>query len=289
MSHNPVNSLDNSVNNFGSWGILTAADSNIFESLKLLVRSLHEINYIPLACADLGLTEDQCNWLIKHHVHLIDDPVPPHVFKTLTGPASIAGPPDLPERERLIWKKPWLIAVSPFIYTLWLDADTVVLDDLIPLFTSVQDKGVQVFIDAESELSRNPPNLYELFPPSTDAPELPINSGVVGLCLDRDAELIYAWRYLIEQVIHDRHLRHNNVTFSDQGALIWALRDYGVRSTGHANRWNRVANGLGEANRDQRNRYKDDNRLFERIAADHPGSAIVHWTSKPKLPDLLDP
>lgn len=275
-----------SVNPFGygeehpaTAGVVTACDAGMYRDLELLVRSVHDSGYVPIAVADLGLTAKQRRWLTRRGCWMIKPRIPAEVQEIE------------PERRRVFqWSKPWLIAQAPWRWCLWLDADTMVLDKLEPLLDRIISDGLQTFADlfTPMELSCNPPRLYELLPTGRHHPEPRINAGVVGLDRVRDAELLREWMWGIEQAAKRPEVREAT-GWHDQGHLRRAMVVFGVEAAGDGKRWNRSADDADYQTRHRRRRYTDGPDLFDRIRENHPGTHIVHWMDKWKARELIDP
>ncbi len=202
-------------------GILTASDSPFFPALKRLVVSLKK--QWPMCVMDLGLSSLEVGWLESKGVQTVkrDWYCPKTVNCWHT------------------WNKPQYIRSSPFDYTLWLDADCVVVGDLVPLF------GVDpliVRLEGSWPQNANGPHVYQV---GDVAEKLPpwslVNAGVVGFSKEAiKGDLFLKWERMCKAAITDYSLR-KSLAHQDTGALIWAIEASGSKGLIRDQPgWNRV-------------------------------------------------
>ena len=211
-------------------GIVTLADSNYFEGLKLLCRSVTDCYPVPVLCFDLGLTVDQKAWCRTNFPDLAIEPLPdlPEIAVIREG---LDGPP-LAKREKRqwpLWICPFLIGASPFRRVFWIDCDVVVLRNLAQLFSMLEDGPVFTPENNAPDKTPNHPSLYEFLP--IDRPfdhRLPaVNGGVSGWDLLRDGDALAAYQYPVRRALADDAIR-NAIAWHDQGCLIWAIQSLGL-------------------------------------------------------------
>lgn len=196
---------------FKGYGVLTAADAGFFPGLQLLVASLGDD--VPLGIVDLGLTAEQRDWCFAQKRYEILPRVGP-----------------MPDDVKMWqgWNKPYYMATSPFDRTLWIDSDCVVIGDLQPLFHEIEQGPFVIRHWDEPYPQPNHSSLYHRFRvPVRLPPGRGINSGVVGLKIDRDAELLEAWSGLVSHAAMDPTIRPL-ISWYDEGALQWALEETGT-------------------------------------------------------------
>ena len=272
-------------------GIIAAADAGYYPQLVLLVRSLRAACRYPVMVVDGGLTVAQVAALRADGVTVV--PLPSSCAH-LPRPIVAAARKRLPKGTwsgALAWRKPFQIRdASPYRRSLWLDVDTIVLDDVAPLFAYL-DRGPVMFRETQAGWgAHNDPRLYERFPVPVPLSGLTVNAGVIGLDQDRDAPLLRAWCEMVRRALADPEIL-DLVQFDDEGALLWALHATGqIGAISDETSWNYSADGQWTApvGRWERRRYVDDETLFEQIREAHPGKHIVHWIGQPKLTDTLD-
>lgn len=189
-----------------SVGIITAGDSNVFPGIQVLYSSIK--GKADFLCYDIGFTDQQKEWAIQNKL-----------------PTGI---PFIPEGIKNLnkWQtylKPWLIANSPFEYTIWIDSDCIVSGDL-SLSNLIRDKKtffVQHWLKQE-RLKQNSHKLYQEYPVPT--PSLPyVNAGAFGINKTTHGSIIDDWKMLIAQGINNKQLLCCIVNW-DEGALNWAIQ-----------------------------------------------------------------
>ena len=256
-----------------SAGIVTAADSHIFEDLQFLLRSLEHTNEYPIALYDLGLTTPQRKWVESQ----------PNV-RVLALPAF--GEP-LNRARRLhwwqTWIKPLLIFQAPFDQVLWLDADCFVLGDVGPVLEAIEQGPVFVMDITEAE-TENLEGLADILGAPDGDSEGTVNAGVVGVDKKRDYELLCAWAYGVDWVTRNQNYQ-SLVAWADQGILLWAIRRLGLSDRiRRTTEWNHpsgeqddlIAGCLGASH-----------DLSAELQQRFPGTLILHWLGVHKLSKQL--
>ena len=246
----------------GSYGVVTAADSEYSLELDILLESIAAQHPIPVHVFDLGLDD----W---------------HAAKIASLPLVTVIKPDLDDMpvegdHWQAWLKPLLFRQSPYRHTIWLDADCVVLESLEPLFAILTDTPVLVADNYSPDLCYNDPRLYEIYPtPDSNSP--PVNSGVVGLSRGRDDVLLSTWLNFVKEATSNPEIA-TMLRWWDQGALNWAVRRC---QQGHLviceSRWNHPA---------KRSLYHRDG-LLAQIEEAHPDNGIVHFVGPDKIHNLV--
>ena len=260
-------------------GIVTLADSNYYEGLELLHRSVNESYPVPIVCFDVGLTAAQLerSRLLEQLrvVPVTDIPMIAEIRDNLDG-GTLAKPG---KRQWPIWICPFLIAASPFRRTFWFDTDLAVLRNLDQLFRMLDDGPVFTPENFAPEATANNPRLYELLPIDTpfDPGEPKINGGVSGWDLLRDREILEAYMYPIRQACRDPRIKAA-ISWWDQGALIWA-----IQRTGSQGRvlntwsWNLCVKHTPAADK----HYDWDAGFLDKLRRDVVDANVVHWNGAP--------
>lgn len=186
-------------------GIITATDANYFPGCHLLLSSV--ATQVPVCVVDLGLTLPQRR--LCQRLGYICDP-------------DLVMPEQVPGWQT--WNKPFFIAQSPFRYSLWLDADCLVVGDLAPLFAAIRQEPLLVrHWECPFYAFSNYAELYRRFPVRRRlTPEQIPNAGVIGLALPRDQELLRTWQFLVQQAATEPTVR-GWICWYDEGALHWSL------------------------------------------------------------------
>jgi hypothetical protein len=192
-------------------GVLTAADSGAFTGLQLMSASLLLSHDAPLAVFDLGLSAPERSWCLRQPMTLLDPPAPV-----------------MPRSENMwqSWNRPEYLAASPFERTLWLDCDTLVADDLNPLFAAI-DEGPGPLLLPDNFVRdpgwiANKPGLYERLPLPEGWPRIArFNAGVMGLKAGRgkDRTFLACARTMLRSAAEDPTLRAL-ISWWDQGIFL---------------------------------------------------------------------
>lgn len=186
------------------------------------------------------------------------------------------------------WAKPSIIKEISNRYSvrkvLWLDVDIVVLKRLDEILEYIDSKTLMTKDNFAPKTCLNAPKLYE-----NQDDEVPINSGVVGLILERDANLLDNWILKTKKAIDDNVKR--KISLYDQGCLIWAVNELNLNHLViDKKEWNYPA---------KKNIYEDsiptkwihdidsiNSGIFGEIELDNRNATIVHFAGKPQLNHL---
>lgn len=209
------------------FGVVTATDRNTFKGVQLLFRSLVGSHRVRCLLFDLGMTPRQLAWaqrqpgLYLMRVDLNRLPVPTQHVMWQT------------------WNKPFYILQSPFRYTLWLDADTLVLGDLRPIVGLLEDGP---FLTTNNRCNKNAPILYERLgiAPCEDE-DFVVNAGVIGFDTRRDWHLMHEWGSLVHLAVHHPDNLVPHITLWDEGMLRVLIRRHRLAGIiNPASRWNNL-------------------------------------------------
>ncbi|MEM7356646.1 MAG: hypothetical protein AAF657_37870, partial [Acidobacteriota bacterium] len=176
-----------------------------------------------------------------------------------------------------LWICPFLIAASPFRYTLWADADMLVLRDLDRLFELLVERPVFTPENLAPERTANPLRLYELLGPGLPSSQPLVNAGLSGWDLVRDQDLLADYCDAVRNALARRDVR-DAIAWHDQGCLIWALvnqgsKDFVLETTA----WNQSV--AGTPLRDWSFEWSADALEYARNRV--PDAAILHWNGLP--------
>lgn len=257
-------------------GVVTAASADYFDELRLMLQSLQIHSDYPVCVFDLGLTKTQRRWIEGLPGVSVHQPA-----WECTYLARIRNLPCWP-----LWSKPFLVYASPFRRTLWIDADCTVVSGMEDIFRELDERPVLVR-DQTPARTENTEAFYRCLPVGSAStvvsPNAP-NSGVVGLDLHRDRELLAAWAWAAGMVARNPTWARE-VAWCDQGVLLWALKrldsTFLVRES---NSWNcasfEVKGMIDEA-------VRNGASILNVIAARFPATVIVHWLGCFKLSSQL--
>lgn len=257
-------------------GIVTLADANYFPGLLTLWRSVQESAPMPVACFDIGLTDEQRREAAGY-ADLLILPVP-EIEPIRTIREAMSSAPPLAKANKRVWPLwicPVLIAHAPFRRVFWMDCDLVVLRDLATLFGFLDDGPVFTIENNAPEATPNKPALYALLPIGRPFdPNLPhVNAGVSGWDLGRDRAALDAYLYPVFRACEDERVRAA-VSWHDQGALIWAIQRCGLEDRVLTDReWNLCIRHAPEPARALR--WGDGFLDAARAAA--PATKLLHW------------
>jgi hypothetical protein len=257
-------------------GIVTAADAGFFRELQFLVRSLSGRGHSALCVIDLGLTHDQQAWCLDQPNLLLW--TAPDVFASMRGLFEW--------HWWQAWIKPFCLIHAPFDRMLWIDADCVVLGDLQPLFDEIQARPLFVR-DGTAVRTENDDRLYHYLPLGEGAKiaGVNVNSGVVGLCRIRDAEILNAWAWAVQWIAMHGDKRQL-VDWADQGLLLWSLlrnrKTSFIEKSLHLNQPMFKQSGLLSGS------IAAGRSILEEISSRFPGCVIAHFLGPHKLSRQLD-
>lgn len=259
-----------------SAGIVTAATASFYDDLQLMLKSLQIHSQYPITVFDLGLTTSQRYWIEDQPNVVVQQPAWECPYF-----ARIRHLPNWP-----LWTKPFLMYASPYRRTVWIDADCTIVDSLENLFAELASHPI-IIRDQTPAKTENTAAFYNWLPLAADSAKGPVdapNSGVVGLDLDRDLELLAAWSWAAGMVSRNSKWARE-VAWSDQGVLFWALRRLNrVSLIQKSTTWNRASfevRGLIEEAVNQRC------SMLDVIRTRFPATAIVHWLGCFKLSGQL--
>jgi len=204
-------------------GVVTAADSAYFTGFSLLCESVR--GRVSLTLVDLGLQPHQRAWCAERGVNIVPNPLPP-------------------DRHLKVWQawyKPYYIAIAPYKYCLWLDADTMVVQDLNPLFASIQKAPLLLLHPAWGDgwISYEPA-LADIFGTAPTVKRHRINNGVLGFAKGRDEDdrLRALWMFMVNMCREYPAIR-SLVNWWDEGCINWAITAGGFGSLlVEAHHWN---------------------------------------------------
>jgi hypothetical protein len=258
--------------------ILTACDAGFYPGLLALVVSTRRLAKVPIVCVDLGLTDEQRRDMAARDVWVVPRPATPLDAMLHLAP---------PSHRHWYPKAFYWDALGPYRRALWLDCDVMVLRDLDKLLAALDEGPVfTVHHQADAHVARNRMAVYDRYPIDNPETAEPINSGVFGLDLDRDAEVIAQWKPLCIAATADPAGLGEMFRCGDQGALWWVVQKMGLagRVMKDGMRWNYPAHGIPMSKYKALKFYNFDHpeEAIEQVAADHPDAAIVHWGGRPK-------
>tara|TARA_R110000751_G_scaffold41702_6_gene97606 strand:+ start:56 stop:1747 length:1692 start_codon:yes stop_codon:yes gene_type:complete len=267
-----------------SIGFITAFDDSFYEDFKLFLKSLRHFTNIPLYVVPIS-DEPQlyeriasmskgefCNHKVKDNLFI------------KTG-----------DNRHIQWHKAHIIKnvmqVHQLKQAIWIDSDTIILDDPSQLFHKLNDKFL-ITKDYFAPLScKNDQSLYDQFPEAKVPPlqeDIVINSGVVGVQYPRDIKIIESWIDKTSKVIADPSLKEK-VALYDQGTLLWTLRELKLLNViiddpsinGNAKR-----NGYERHTKTKWPSSIIGGTLLEEIKTDNPDKIVAHYAGLPKLSHL---
>lgn len=186
------------------------------------------------------------------------------------------------------WAKPSIIKEISDRHSvrriLWLDVDIVILKRLDEIFEYIDSK---VLMTKDNFAPKTCLNLQGLYENQND--EVPINSGVVGLILERDVDLLDNWILKTKKATDDDI--KCKISLYDQGCLIWAVNELRLNHfVIDRIEWNHPA---------KKNIYEDsiptkwihdidsiNSGILGEIELDNRNATIVHFAGKPQLSHL---
>lgn len=257
-------------------GVVTASDAGYFRELQFLVRSLSMRNDSAICVIDLGLKQEQQEWCLKQPGLVLWSA--PEIFASMRNIYTW--------HWWQAWIKPFCLIHAPFDRILWIDADCVVLSDLRPLFDELRSQPIFIR-DGTTVRTENDMRLYNYLPVADHVRSngVNVNSGVVGLCRFRDAEILNAWAWGVQWIAMHAEKRQF-VDWADQGLLLWSLlRNNATQFIQQSLNWNQPV-------------FAQDSLLGDSIAARHtlltqistqfPDCTIAHFLGPNKLSRQLD-
>ncbi len=261
-------------------GFLTAADSRFFPAVMASAMST-VAQAIPYVVVNHGLTEEQVQLLEKWEVEVIPDGE--SLSRSLSEIAS-SHRTGLEIAYRA-WHKPLVCERSPFDFTVWVDADAVILDDAREVVDCARsfvtrDHFVNDKWCKESYRSIVESICGEL--PERFAEVRRINAGVFGFW--KGDKWLAEWRELCQRVIESPELIRQ-CDCMDQSVLVALLsRSPEIELPIVENSaWNQPADYLMNTRRASRLACSSNPvELLQQAKKRHPDARIVHWMGTPK-------
>jgi hypothetical protein len=212
-------------------GVVTVADSAYFQGLMMLYRSVRRCWPVPIACFDVGLTDEQRELAgDTPGLEILPLPQDSRIDKIKFRYADAPSVSKHNTRVWPLWICPILIAAAPFRRVFWLDCDIAVLRRLDELFGLLDTGPVFTPENWDPAVTPNKPELYDLLPISRpfDPLEPRVNGGVSGWDLVRDRAVLDAYIHPIMRACDDERIS-NAISWHDQGSLIWAIQNCGMQ------------------------------------------------------------
>ena len=257
-------------------GVVTLADAAYFPGLLALHASISSSFPVPIACFDIGLTDDQRRQAADREqltiLPLPDDPLIAELKDATRRCAPLMKPN---KRIWPLWICPLLIRAAPFDEVFWLDCDLLVLRGLDELFGFLEDGPVFTPENKAPEQTPNRPRLYELLPIGrTFDPRVPtVNGGVSGWRRGRDETALEAYIRPVSAAARDPDVM-DAISWHDQGALIWAIQSLGLEDRVVSSPlWNLCVDHVRQP--DDVMRW--DPGLCDRLRAALPEVRLLHW------------
>ena len=268
-------------------GVICLADDNYFCGVRLLYHSLEQQR--PLTVYDLGLSDAARHWVAERPgINVRSIPQTPLVeaIRQACGNRTMAKPT---KREWPLWICPALILDAPYRRVAWIDADAIVLRGVDLLFDLIRQGPVVTPENLAPEQTANPIELLRHLPlsrsGSKSVPEILLNAGVSGWCLERDRALLEAYTHPIRCIFQGKSLSRDAVRWHDQGCLIWALQNAGYTSSIlQDRRWNLCIKHSFLRALHHLDRQAEDPVLIEwleQARALESEACIVHWNGHP--------
>ncbi len=279
----------NTNNIIGSYAILTALSSNIFSDFVVFCDSVRRIGDYPIYAVSLELTDEQKSFLItKYDIKIIE-----LTSEQLTHYQTF-------DKNWKQWYKPaYFQFVEHIDYVLWIDADTVVLKDLAPLFIKASEQFFVMQDYFAPKTCINDDKLYDEFKLSISNKDIALNSGVIGCSPKRDSQVIGLWLEKVK-ILHDRTELRPYVKLYDQGCLLWALHELNmIDNILDIKKWNYPAKrniyeyclpNVNQLNGDHIWPTKEGPQVggdtIQCITMDNQNAVIAHFAGLPKLSQL---
>jgi len=260
-------------------GIITLADENYFEGLKILYFSIQNSYPLPVICYDIGLTTKQKSWAKEFLPKLTIKPVPDiKIITTIKNYQETTTLPKKNKRQWALWICPFLIQDSPFIKTFWMDCDLIVLRNLETLFEKLEDGPIFTPENLAPHLTANSPQLYQLLPIHKKYSEdkALINAGVSGWNLIRDKKILNDYANVVKYAFENNEIKAS-ISWHDQGALIWAILNNGLEECVAADwKWNTCVKHTSAANL----KFKWSPEILNYLQQIVPEANILHWNGR---------
>lgn len=238
-------------------GVLSISDQSYFPGFQILVESINR--EYPVALHPLSLSSSQMYWCLDHGVTLCRPP--PLIF---------------PQSELMwpTWNKPLFIKSSPFLNTIYIDADCLVLSSLSPLFTHLYSNPLLLLHPYWPTHNTLGPPWYE---DGTIADRLcTVNAGVLGFNLERDTAILDEWTHNVGRCLADDELKRYSCWW-DEGCLIFTLEKLKLQEKVIEKfEWNRYHNDL-----DYRKKCKTKEEFLSNLKYKED-DVILHFIGRPK-------
>lgn len=261
-----------------SEGIITLADANYFPGLVNLYFSVQESYDVPIVCYDVGLSEGQKQWAKKYLKNLRINVIPDNSIIDLIKKYPEESLAKKGKRVWPLWICPLLIQESPFVKTLWLDCDVIILRNLDMLFKKLDEGPIFTPENLAPHVTANKPELYEFLPINRKFSEVDalINAGVSGWHLQRDKCILNDYVFVVKQAFQDSDIK-NSISWHDQGALIWAILNNGLEHRVERGwEWNLCIKNTSIKNI----KFTWSNEVLDELKQKVPEANILHWNGQ---------
>ena len=264
--------------------IITAITPPFLDQFKLFISSLRQVSKIPVICL---ICDDDRKISVSRQYECTEERFDDSIIDQYKKIGD----------RWIQWFKPDIInkiAVKHQLdIVLWLDADIVVLKDMSPLVSNIEQSFTVIQDYFAPNTTYNDPHLYDIHPSSNLEPEKALNSGVVGLALPRDQYILDEWNKRSQMAADDERVR-KCISLYDQGTLIWAMKELGILEMVLDRReWNHAPiRHVYEASPNVIWPFGDQTMggdLFSEMRYDNPNAIIAHFAGEPKITDLLIP
>jgi len=247
-------------------GVITATDDRMFVGFQLLYSSLAVRHDCITLVIDLGMTDRQRRWCLGQKGLITFTPM----LDTLKQLGSEGW-------QKL--NKPYFFLASPFAKTLWLDADTMILNDVNQVFSLMDEEPVII--------NSNTPIPFDDWFFARMADHIPVpkyanypNGGVIGLNLQRDMLFLHDWMAAVNYFAQNYKLSYmpNHI---ESALMAWALAKSGHIDVPMENpAWNWSAQG--GVSEGKTINYDSPEELLVSVKHDFPIAHILHWKGKIK-------
>ena len=266
-------------------GILTACNDNpMFQrTVRALAESCQELG-APLTVVNHGLRHETETILRFFGADIVEDTVDDFLDYSLLDD-GFQRKVKAPQKA---WKKPLLCKNSPYDYTVWIDADAVLLRgwDKIANMTIDRDWVTRDWWTEEARSERLYKEVIESisghYEPSFMNERTHINTGVFGF--RKDAPWIDRWIETCALLLSTpEHLAACKCRDQSAMAVHMALGSGEKPKFIEDPAFNYPANGLTPNKCRRRKCYKSNEHDFlDAIRGDHPNTYVVHWLGRPK-------
>jgi hypothetical protein len=270
-------------------GVLTACNNSpLFErSLPTLVQSCTQKG-VPITVVDQGLSPEQRETIASMGANVVKMDVN---YDKSMGMISKGhrGHPLAPSEA---WWKPLVCLQTPYLRTIWIDSDAILLRGQDEMFAAIGDRGwiTRDWWDYWLERPQRMERLYgavikayhgKAFDPKILRQRCYVNSGVFGFM--RGAQWVDEWAHTCGKIIASKHLLKLCNCRDQSGLAVWlATGPEAAPPFIEDERWNYPANGLNCREVAKRKKYEGDN-LLEQLEADHPEAYVAHFLGRPKM------